>query len=138
MSSGSSPPPPPATATSSGQGGGTSNNNNNNNDNSDGNARYCGSRNRRGGRGNNNNNNNSTTRGSFKGKATDLHGFIYDVGLPNSNNDLFSKTTKEIAKHVSWTIEGAGEFRLAMVSLTLPTLTPPSPPANALGENEPS
>jgi hypothetical protein len=31
--------------------------------------------------------------GPFKGKATDLHGFIYDVRLPNSNNDLFSKTT---------------------------------------------
>jgi hypothetical protein len=136
MSSGSSPPP--ATATSSGQASGTNNNNNNNNDNSDGNARYHGSRNRRGGRGNNNNNNNNTTRGPFKGKATDLHGFIYDIGLPNSNNDLFSKTTKEITEHVSCTIEGAGDFRLVMVSLTLPTLMPPSAPANAPGTNEPS
>jgi hypothetical protein len=130
LSSGSGSPPP---ATVSGQASG-SNNNNNNNDNSDGNAHYRGPRNRRGGRGNNN----STTRGPFKGKATDLHGFIYDVGLPNSNNDLFSKTTKEIAEHVSRTIEGAGDFRLAMVSLTLPTLTPPSAPANAPGTNEPS
>jgi hypothetical protein len=138
MSSGSSSPPPPP-ATSSGQAsGGTSNNNNNNNDNSNGNARYCGSRNQRGGRGNNNNNNNSTTRGPFKGKATDLHGFIYDIGLPNSNNDLFSKTTKEIAEHVSRTIEGAGDFRLAMVDLTFPTLVLPSTPVNELGTTEPS
>jgi hypothetical protein len=136
MSSGSSPPL--ATATSNGQASGTSNNNNNNNDNSDGNTCYRGSRNRRGGRGNNNNNNNSTTRGPFKGKVTDLHGFIYDVRLPNSNNDLFSKTTKEIAEHVSSTIEGAGDFRLAMVNLVFPTLAPPSAPANAPGTNEPS
>jgi hypothetical protein len=140
MSSGGSSLPPPATV--SGQASGSNNNNNNNNDNSDGNACYRGPRNRHGGRSNNNNNNNnnnnSTTRGPFKGKATDLHGFIYDVGLPNSNNDLFSKTTKEIAEHVSRTIEGAGDFHLAMVSLTLPTLMPPSAPANAPGTKEPS
>jgi hypothetical protein len=128
---------PSPLATISGQ---ANNDNNNNNDNSDGNARYRGSRSRRGGCGHNNNknNNNNTTSGPFKGKATDLHGFIYDIRLPNSNNDLFSKTTKEIAEHVSRTIEGAGDFRLAMVSLTLPTLTPPSAPANAPGINEPS
>jgi hypothetical protein len=125
-------------ATSSGQASGTNNNNNNNNDNSDGNARSRGSRNRRGGRGNNNNNNINTTRGPFKGKVTNLHGFIYDVGLPNSNNDLFSKTTKEIAEHVSRTIEGAGDFRLAMVNLVFPTLAPPAAPADAPGMNEPS
>ena len=139
MSSASLSLPPPATA--SGQASGNNNNNNNNNiDNSDGNARYRGPRNRRGGRGNNNNNNNnnSTTHGPFKGKVSDLHGFIYDVGLPNSNNDLFSKTTKEIAEHVSRTIEGAGDFRLAMVNLILPTLAPPSAPADAPGTNEPS
>jgi hypothetical protein len=133
MSSGSSPPP----ATSSGQANGGTNNNNNN-DNSDGNAHYHGSHNQHGGHGNNNNNNNNTTRGPFKGKATNLHGFIYDVGLPNSNNDLFSKTTKEIPKHVSCTIEGAGDFRLAMVDMTFPILMPPSSPVNALGTNEPS
>jgi hypothetical protein len=133
MSSGS-PLPPPATV--SGQ---ASGNNNNNNDTSNGNACYRGSRYRCGGRGNNNNNNNNnTTRGPFKGKATDLHGYIYDVGLPNSNNDLFSKTTKEITKHVSRTIEGAGDFHLAMVNLAFPTLMPPSAPVNAPGTNEPS
>jgi hypothetical protein len=139
MSSGSSPPSPPATSSGPAISTGN-NNNNNNNDNSDGNARYRGSRNRRAGRGNNsnNNNNNTTTRGPFKGKATDLHGFIYDIGLPNSNNDLFSKTTKEIAEHVSCTIEGAGDFRLAMVNLVFPTLAPPSAPVNAPGTNEPS
>jgi hypothetical protein len=125
----------------SGQASGNNNNNkNNNNDNSNGNARYHGSHNRRGGRGNNNNNNNNnnTTHGPFKGKATDLHGSIYDIGLPNSNNDLFSKTTKEIAEHVSRTIEGAGDFHLAMVDLTFPTLAPPSAPVNEPGTNEPS
>jgi hypothetical protein len=134
MSSGGSSLPPPATVSSQASG----SNNNNNNDNSDGNACYHGPLNRRGGRGNNNNNNNSTTRGPFKGKATDLHGFIYDVRLPNSNNDLFSKTTKEIAEHVSRTIEGAGDFHLAMVDLTFPTLAPPSTPVNELGTTEPS
>jgi hypothetical protein len=134
MSSGGPSSPPPPTATISGQASGS---NTNNNDNSDGNACYRGPRNCRGGRGNNSNNNN-TTRGPFKGKATDLHGFIYDVGLPNSNNDLFSKTTKEIAEHVSFTIEGAGDICLAMVDLAFPTLTPPSAPVNAPGTNEPS
>jgi hypothetical protein len=141
MSSASLSPPPPATV--SGQANGNNNNNNNdndnnnNNDNSDGIARYRGSCNRCGGCGNNNNNiNNNTTCGPFKGKATDLHGYIYDVGLPNSNNDLFSKTTKEIAEHVSRTIEGAGDFRLAMVDLAFHTLTPPSAPVDAPGTNE--
>jgi hypothetical protein len=83
-------------------------------------------------------NNNNTTRGPFKGKATDLHGYIYDIGLPNSNNDLFSKTTKEITEHVSRTIKGAGVFRLAMVDLVFPTMTPPSAPVDAPGMNEPS
>jgi hypothetical protein len=128
---------PPATV--SGQASGNNNNNNNdnnNNDNSDDNACYCGSCNRLGGCVNNNSNNNNTTRSPFKGKATDLHGFIYDVGLPNSNNDLFSKTTKEIAEHVSRTIEGAGDFCLAMVDLAFPVMVPPSAPVNAPGMNE--
>jgi hypothetical protein len=136
MSSGG-PSSLPPTATISGQASGSNNNNNSNNDNSNGNARYCGPRNRHGGCGtnnNNNNNNNSTTRGPFKGKATNLHGFIYDI----SNNDLFSKTTKEIAEHVPCTIEGAGDFRLAMVDLAFPTLTLPSAPVDAPGTNEPS
>ena len=140
MSSGSSSQPPLATV--SGQTSGNNNNNdeNNNNDNSDGNARYCGSWNRRGGRGNNNNNNNNnTTCGPFKGKATDLNGFIYDVGLPISNNVLFSKTTKEIAEYVSCTIEGAGDFHLAMVDLAFPVMAlPPAPVKNAPGTTEPS
>jgi uncharacterized membrane protein YgcG len=138
MSSGA--PSPPATVSSQASGNNNNNNNNNNNDNSDGNARYRGSCNRHGGHGNNNNNNNnnSTSRGPFKGKATDLHGFIYDIRLPNSNNDLFSKTTKEIAEHMSRTIKGAGNFRLAMVNLAFPTLMPPSAPVDAPGTNEPS
>jgi hypothetical protein len=132
MSSGSSSPPP---ATVSSQASGSNNNND-----SDGNACYRGSHNWHGGCGNdnNNNNNNNTTHGPFKGKATDLHGFIYDVRLPNSNNDLFSKTTKEIAEHVSRTIKGAGEFCLAMVDMTFPVIMPPSAPVNASGMNEPS
>jgi hypothetical protein len=137
LSGGPSSQPPTATVSGQASGSNNNNNNNNNNDNSDGNAHYYGSRNRRGGHGNNNNNI-STTRGPFKGKATDLHGFIYDVGLPNSNNDLFSKTTKEIAEHVSCTVEGAGDFRLAMVDLTFPTLAPPSAPVNEPGTTEPS
>jgi uncharacterized membrane protein YgcG len=51
---------------------------------------------------------------------------------------LFSKTTKEIAEHVSRTIKGAGDFRLAMVDLTFPTLAPPSTPVNEPGMTEPS
>jgi hypothetical protein len=127
-------------ATVSGQASGSINNNDNNNINdSNGNTCYRGSRNRRGGHGNNNNNNNNNaTRGPFKGKATNLHGVINNVGLPNSNNDLFSKTTKEIAEHVSCTIKGAGEFHLAMVDMTFPVITPPSAPVNAPGTNEPA
>jgi hypothetical protein len=131
MSSGSSSPPP---ATVSGQASGS---NNNNNDNSDGNACYHGSHNQRGGRGNINNNNNKQQYNSwsFQRKGHRPSRFYL---LPNSNNDLFSKTAKEITKHVSRTIEGAGDFHLAMVNMTFPILTPPSAPVNTPDMSEPS
>jgi hypothetical protein len=107
---------------------------NDNNDDNNRNGRQRGRNNRRG-RGNQQQ---QQQRSGFKGKCADLQGHVYDVGLPNSNNDLFSKTTKEIAEYVACTIDGAGEFRLAMVDMVFTTLTVPAAPANATGQNEPS
>ena len=72
-------------------------------------------RNRRGG-------NNKT---KFKGKSANLSGAVYDLTLPNSSQDLFSKTTREIAKYVSREFENAGEFCLGLVNLSLPPILEP-------------
>lgn len=84
-------------------------------------ARYCGKNQR-------NRPNQQNSQRHFKGKHPDLEGHIYDTGLPNSNNDLFSKTTKEIAKYVASNIDGAGDYCLATENLQLPALQEPDEP----------
>ena len=130
MSSGSSQHPIPDRATSS-----SSNNNNNSNDNEDNNDSGCQCGCNRRNRGNQPQ---QQQQRGFKGKNPDLQGYVYDVGLPNSNNDLFTKTTKEIGEYVARTIDGAGVYRLAMVDLVMPALEEPDVPATADGQNEPS
>ena len=130
MSSGAAPSLPPTRVTSG--------NSNDNNDNDDGNR---GGRQRgrnRGGRGRGSQPPSSQLGRGFKGKNPDLQGHVYDVGLPNSNNDLFSKTTKEIGEYVARTIDGAGEYRLAMIDMVLPSLDEPSIPSIPSGGSEPT
>ena len=67
----------------------------------------------------------------FKGKCEELAGHVYDTGHPHGNQDLFINTTKEIAEYVAREYTHAGEFRLGMMNLELPPLTPPTPPQDA-------
>ena len=60
----------------------------------------------------------------------ELKGFVYAAGLPNSSQDLFFKTTQEIAKYVAREIPNAGEFRIAMLNMDMPELTKPTNPAD--------
>ena len=58
-------------------------------------------------------NNSSNTRfSSFQGKTTDIKDHVYDTG-PQSK-DVFTRTTKEIAKYIACNHKGGGEFINAM------------------------
>ena len=67
---------------------------------------------------------------SYKGKQAKIKGHVYDVGGIRGGNDLFDKTTHEIADFVSCTIKGGGEFQMAMDPDDLgfqPPIEPPLP-----------
>ena len=53
---------------------------------------------------------------------------VYNAGLPNSSQDLFSKTTKHIAEYVAKSYKNAGEFCLGLINGELPKLDPPDEP----------
>jgi hypothetical protein len=79
--------------------------------------------NRRGGHRDRRGNRNKIKTTRFKGKCEELEGFVYDI---NSNSaDSFTKTTREIAEYVAWTVSGAGELRTGMIQMQMPTLHPP-------------
>ena len=65
----------------------------------------------------------------FEGECADLKKYVYDTGLPNSYQDLFTYTTRGIAEYVATNYNKAGEFRLGMINMDFPVLTPPGPPA---------
>ena len=66
------------------------------------------------------------------GELEALSPYVYDIGQPHKNQEMFVNTTKKIAKYVLREYSHAGKFCLGMINQTLPTLTPPTPPdANA-------
>ena len=74
------------------------------------------------------------SRSSYKGKQAEIKDHIYDVGGIRGGNDLFDKTTSEIADFVSRTINGSGEFQTVMDLDDLgfqPLVEPPLPDDNA-------
>lgn len=78
------------------------------------------------------NTNNDRKNQRFKGKYEDFSDYVYDVGLPNGNQDLFTTTTREIAEYVAQEYESAGEFRLGLITQEMEHVTLPDPPgANA-------
>ena len=91
------------------------------------------SRNTNADRSGNNRRNNRSRGGSgtpkFKGKCDDLTGHIYDVGAPNSAQDLFANTTREIAECAAREHTNAGEFGSGLPVLQLPATTRPARPA---------
>ena len=83
---------------------------------------------RRGRRGRNRAGRNGGVRSNkFKGECEGLSGYVYDSGMPHSNQDLFATTTRKIGEYVAKTFDHAGEFRLGMVNLNLPPLNLPLP-----------
>ena len=66
----------------------------------------------------------------FIGKFLALDGYVYDAGLPNSNQDLFAMTMDEIAEYISREYNQAWEFTLGLVELNLLGLVAPVPPAS--------
>jgi hypothetical protein len=56
----------------------------------------------------------SASATSFVGKCVDIKDQVYDVGGNRGGFDVFVKTTREIAEHVSSKLKDASEFRNAM------------------------
>ena len=71
----------------------------------------CGGRNARR---RNHNRRQGVSRSSYKGKQAEIKDHVYDTEGIRGGNDLFDKTTCEIADFVSQSIKGGGEFQTAM------------------------
>ena len=73
------------------------------------------------------------SRSSNEGKQAEIKDHIYNVGGIQGGNDLFDKTTCEIADFVSRSIKGGGKFQTAMDLDDLsfqPLINPPFPDDN--------
>ena len=83
-------------------------------------------------RSNNRGRRNTTPRESrFKGECEALKGSVYDV---TAGKDTFLKTTHKIAEYVGRVLyNDAGEYRLAMINLSLAALVEPPLPADGAG-----
>ena len=55
----------------------------------------------------------------FKGKHPPLESYVYDAGLPNSNQDIFAMMMHEIAESVSRKYKEAWEFWLGLINQNL-------------------
>jgi hypothetical protein len=71
----------------------------------------------------------------FEGKCTDLKSFIYDCS-DSRQADIFTKTTKEIAKYVGRTYRYGSDMRLAIEKLERPRLTLPTNPPGSVTKTE--
>lgn len=79
----------------------------------------------RGGRNRNRNTDTRPKKAKFKGKCEAIEEYVYDVGLPTSNQELYSNTTKNIAEYIARTYDDAGEFRNGLMKLKLPEINKP-------------
>ena len=61
----------------------------------------------------------------FEGKCPELKGHIYDASDARQS-DQFIRTTREISEFVGRTYKYGGDIRLAVETLTAPTLVPPA------------
>ena len=74
------------------------------------------------------------SRLSYEGKQAEIKDHVYDVGGIRGGNDLFDKTTHEIADFVSRSIKGGSEFQTVMDPDDLgfqPLIDPPFPDDDA-------
>ena len=65
--------------------------------------------------------------GRFKGKCKDLEGIVCDTGLPNSQQDLFSRTTQEIAECAAREFKDGGDIRTTLTKQAFPKFKKPDP-----------
>ena len=82
----------------------------------------------------NHNRHQGVSHSSYKGKQAKSKDHVYDVGGIRGGNDLFDKTTHEIADFVSRSIKGGGEFQTAIDPDDLgfqPLIKPPFPDDDA-------
>ena len=64
----------------------------------------------------------------LQGSVEGLEDAVYDSGLPNSSQDLFTTTTERIDEYVAKTYEHVGEFRTGLMNLSFPILEKPHDP----------
>ena len=69
-----------------------------------------------------------TPQPHFKSSLEGLEDAVYDSGLPNSSQDLFTTTTERIGEYVAKTYEHVGEFRTGLMNLSFPALEKPRDP----------
>jgi hypothetical protein len=76
------------------------------------------------------NNRHQSQRGPcFKGKCKELARHIYNVGTPNSAQDLFTNMTCKIAEYAVHMYTDASDIGSGLPSLQLPAQMPPPHPA---------
>ena len=80
----------------------------------------CHNRRHQGGHGNN-----RTPQSRFKSSVEGLEEAVYDSGLPNSSQNLFTATTEQIGEYVAKTYEHAGKFQTGLAALSFPPLKKP-------------
>ena len=64
----------------------------------------------------------------FKGQCADLEYVTYDTTANLTNQDLYTTTTRKLGEYIARTYDRAGEFRLGMINLKLPTIDLPTSP----------
>ena len=71
---------------------------------------------------------NQTLHNRFRSLVEGLEDAVYDSGLPNSSQDLFTTTTERLGEYVAKTYDHAGEFRTGLMNLSFPSLKKPANP----------
>ena len=71
---------------------------------------------------------NRTPQSRFKSSVEGLEDAVYDCGLPNSSQDLFTTTTERIGEYVAKTYDHAEEFWTGLMNLSFPILEKPCDP----------
>ena len=64
---------------------------------------------------------NQTMHTRFRSSVEGLEDAVYDSGLPNSSQDLFTTTTERLGEYVAKTYDHAGEFRMGLMNLSFPS-----------------
>ena len=71
---------------------------------------------------------NRTVHTRFESSVEGLEDAVYDSGLPNSSQDLFTTTTERLGEYVAKTYDHAGEFCTGLMNLSFPPLKKPLDP----------